>query len=121
MKLRQRLNRHRVAGERASLLTSRWLPGLEEAATADAPSSAPAASGLAGATATVGLRRIVVATDGSPAARRAVIEAAELASIHDAELIAVHVRSASQYRARLGPVLPVARRVADPFESPGAA
>jgi nucleotide-binding universal stress UspA family protein len=62
---------------------------------------------------------IVVATDGSPGAHHAVAAAAERAAARDAELVAVHVLAATEYRvARFGPLLPVARRHPDPFEDP---
>lgn len=62
---------------------------------------------------------IVVATDGSPAAQHAVVTAAQLPAARDAELVAVHVLPAGEYRvARLGPLLPVARRHPDSFQDP---
>jgi nucleotide-binding universal stress UspA family protein len=62
--------------------------------------------------------RIVVATNGSPASRHATGVAAELASTFAAELTAVHVVPAIEYRVgRLAPTLPTTRRLDDPYTS----
>ena len=62
--------------------------------------------------------RILLATNGSPAARRATGVAAELASAFAAELTVVHVVPAIEYRVgRLAPTLPITRRLDDPYAS----
>jgi nucleotide-binding universal stress UspA family protein len=59
--------------------------------------------------------RIVVATGGSGASRRATEAAARLASAFAAELTIVHVVPAAKCRTgRLAPTLPIARRLEDP-------
>ena len=62
--------------------------------------------------------RMLVAASGSAASRRATAIAAELASTFDAELTIVHVIPANEYRTtRLGPILPINRRLEDPLTS----
>jgi nucleotide-binding universal stress UspA family protein len=62
--------------------------------------------------------RILLATNGSPTARHATEVAAELASAFNAELTVVHVVPAIEYRVgRLAPMLPITRRLDDPYAS----
>jgi nucleotide-binding universal stress UspA family protein len=63
--------------------------------------------------------RILVATNGSPSARRAIAVAADLASTFNAKLFVLHVVSPVEHRVgRLMPTLPVTRRLDDPHSSP---
>lgn len=60
--------------------------------------------------------RMLVAASGSAASRRATAIAAELACTFDAELTILHVIPATEYRTtRLGPILPINRRLDDPL------
>jgi nucleotide-binding universal stress UspA family protein len=63
--------------------------------------------------------RVLLATSGSAASRRATVVAADLASTFDAQLVILHVVAPIEYRVgRLAPTLPITRRLDDPLTSP---
>jgi len=65
---------------------------------------------------TVQTPRVLLATSGSAASRRASAVAADLASTFDAELVILHVLAPIEYRiGRLAPTLPITRRLDDPL------
>jgi nucleotide-binding universal stress UspA family protein len=62
--------------------------------------------------------RVLLATDGSAAARVATRVAARIAAGQDAELILVHVTAPTEHRVgRMAPAMPLTRRLEDPLAS----
>jgi nucleotide-binding universal stress UspA family protein len=62
--------------------------------------------------------RVLLATDGSAAARLATRVAARIAAGQDAELIPVHVTAPTEHRVgRMAPATPLMRRLDDPLAS----
>ena len=63
--------------------------------------------------------RVLLATDGSEAARLATQGAARIAAGQDAEPILLHVTAATDHRvARMAPAMPLTRHVDDPLSNP---
>src|SRR4051812_34407017 len=60
--------------------------------------------------------RVLLATDGSAAARLATRVAARVAAGQDAELILLHVTAPTEHRVgRVAPTMPLTRRLDDPL------
>lgn len=65
--------------------------------------------------------RVLLAADGSAAARLATHVAARIAAGQDNELLLVHVTAATDHRvAGVAPTMPLTRRVDDPLANPRA-
>lgn len=61
-------------------------------------------------------QRVLLATDGSAAARLATRVGARIAAGQDAELILVHVAASTEHRVgRMAPAMPLTRRLDDPL------